>query len=87
MDYGFSKINLQGARSREGFTVQFTGRFSLEYREGGFAMECYVESGPVYQFVQVPQLPFGNLTVELRSEIVKRISAALDFMELQHTIC
>jgi hypothetical protein len=87
MGYGFSKINLQGARSRDGFTVQFTGRFTLEYREGGFVMECYVEPGPVFQSVQVPQLPFGNLTSELRTEIVQRVSAALDFMDLQHRIC
>jgi hypothetical protein len=30
----FSWMNKQGVRSDEGFEVQFTGRFTAEYREG-----------------------------------------------------
>jgi hypothetical protein len=86
MGYGFTFINKQGVESRDGFRVQFTGRFSLEYRNGSFVMECYAEPGAPEKWVEVPELPYGNLTAERRAEIVNRISAALDFMGVPHTI-
>jgi hypothetical protein len=41
----FSWINKQGVRSSEGFEVQFTGRFTAEYREGLRHLVIDVESG------------------------------------------
>lgn len=39
----FSWINKQGVRSSEGFEVQFTGRFTAEYREGARHLVVDVE--------------------------------------------
>lgn len=41
----FTWINKQGVRSSEGFEVQFTGRFTAEYREGGRHLVVDVEDG------------------------------------------
>jgi hypothetical protein len=41
----FTWLNKQGVQSDEGFIVQFTGRFTCEYREAGRALEVEVESG------------------------------------------
>jgi hypothetical protein len=73
----FKAINLQGVESSTGFVVQFTGRFTLEYRDGNFCMECRVERNAV----SVPELPFGNLTAKRRAEIVANIRAALEFLD------
>jgi hypothetical protein len=81
-DPSFRRLNLQGVESSTGFTVQFTGRFELEYRKENFRMPCYVEGA----IVEVPQLPYGNLTQERRCEIASEIAAALRFMELAFTV-
>jgi hypothetical protein len=41
----FTWINKQGVRSSEGFEVQSTGRFTIEYREAGRVITVYVEDG------------------------------------------
>ena len=41
----FTWLNKQGVRSSEGFEVQFTGRFTAEYREHGKVITLAVESG------------------------------------------
>ena len=41
----FRWLNKQGVESSEGFVVQFTGRFSAEYRENGRVLEVEIESG------------------------------------------
>ena len=41
----FTWINKQGVRSSQGFEVQFTGRFTAEYREGGRVISVSVEQG------------------------------------------
>ena len=41
----FKWLNKQGVESDAGFVVQFTGRFTCEYREGGCSLELEVESG------------------------------------------
>ena len=41
----FKWLNKQGVESEAGFAVQFTGRFTCEYREGGCSLELEVESG------------------------------------------
>jgi len=73
----FRRINSQGVESTAGFVVQFTGRFILEYQQGRFSMECHCEGSNI----AVPELPFGNLTPQRRSEIVENIRAALEFLE------
>jgi hypothetical protein len=86
MDYGFTSINKQRVKSSDGFVVQFTGRFSLEYRDGSFVLQCGVEPGTPCETIEVPKLPFGNLTPDVRAEIVRRISAALDFLGVEYVI-
>jgi hypothetical protein len=39
----FTWLNKQGVQSDSGFIVQFTGRFTAEYREGGKTMTVDVE--------------------------------------------
>lgn len=41
----FTWINKQGVRSSEGFEVQSTGRFTMEYREGNLRLTVDVEHG------------------------------------------
>ena len=41
----FSWLNKQGVRSTEGFDVQGTGRFTIEYRERGRVITVNVEPG------------------------------------------
>jgi hypothetical protein len=41
----FTWLNKQGVRSDRGFEVQFTGRFSAEYRQGGRVVTLHVEDG------------------------------------------
>jgi len=41
----FTWLNKQGVQSDEGFTLQFVGRFTAEYREGSKVMEVEIEDG------------------------------------------
>jgi hypothetical protein len=41
----FKWLNKQGVESDSGFVVQFTGRFTCEYRENGCLLEIEVEDG------------------------------------------
>ncbi len=41
----FTWLNKQGVRSSDGFEVQFTGRLTVEYREGTRYLVVDVESG------------------------------------------
>jgi hypothetical protein len=41
----FTWLNKQGVESDRGFTVQFTGRFTAEYREDGKVITLALEDG------------------------------------------
>jgi hypothetical protein len=41
----FTWLSKQGVQSDEGFSLQFVGRFSAEYREGSKVMEVAIEDG------------------------------------------
>jgi hypothetical protein len=41
----FTWLNKQGVRSDRGFIVQFTGRFTAEYREGDKKVTLEIEDG------------------------------------------
>ena len=41
----FTWLNKQGVQSDQGFVVQSTGRFTVEYREGDSVVTLDVESG------------------------------------------
>jgi hypothetical protein len=41
----FTWLNKQGVRSSDGFELQSTGRFTVEYRERGRVITVYVEHG------------------------------------------
>jgi hypothetical protein len=55
----FSWLNKQGVRSSEGFEVQFTGRFTAEYREGVRYLVVGVESG-------------GNGLIDIKAEAFEK---------------
>lgn len=77
----------QGVESDKGFVVEFTGRFTLEYRHANFRMECDAETlTNGIANVALPELPFGNLTEKRRSEIAQDIREALEFMGLNPEI-
>jgi hypothetical protein len=79
----FTWLNSRDVQSDQGFIVQCTGRFTLEYRNRNFRMVCSVEGGVGNRIsVSVPELPFGNLTEKRRSEIVQEIREALEFQGL-----
>lgn len=83
----FRLLNKQGVESDRGFVVQFTGRFTLEYRHENFRMECDADGLPDgTTYVSLPELPFGNLTEKRRSEIANDIREALEFMGLSAEI-
>jgi hypothetical protein len=41
----FTWLNKQGVQSDSGFVIQFTGRFTAEYREGGKTITLDIEDG------------------------------------------
>jgi hypothetical protein len=45
----FTWLNKQGVQSDAGFVVQFTGRFTCEYRESGRILDLEVEDGVIGQ--------------------------------------
>jgi hypothetical protein len=84
----FTWLNKQGVRSDQGFEVQRTGRWTMEYREGAHAMQFSVaagrEPGTLKQTLSVRVVPFPGwagdpLTDESRRQIIENISRALIF--------
>jgi hypothetical protein len=81
----FRWINSQAVESDNGFAVEFTDHFTLEYREGNLRILCQVEGGNPTIAVDVPsvtQPPFshGGVRHEKRPQIIQNITEALEFM-------
>jgi hypothetical protein len=90
----FEWINKQGVRSTNGFVVQSTGRWSMEYREGDHILEFPVsdedfdsERGKIIMKVRIDPFPTWQppgefITEERRREIIENIRDALVFEDL-----
>jgi hypothetical protein len=86
----FTWLNKQGVRSDAGFELQFTGRFTVEYRENGRATELYTEGGAgtvsIYAGSLEPMLAGFDGPDERRVEhdrLIRNIREALAFQGLQ----
>lgn len=90
----FTWLNKQGVRSDKGFEVQFTGRLSLEYREGGRVATINVESGGTKDGVGIEcvwddafnrwddDAPSTMNTEEEKRRLFSNLAAALEFQGL-----
>lgn len=85
----FTWINKQGVRSDRGFEVQFTGRFSAEYRENGKIIEIYVESGGGMPSIIIGTDAFARwnngipLPEEQRVRVLQNFKEAMEFQGLK----
>ncbi len=85
----FKWLNKQGVESDQGFVVQFTGRFTCEYREGAKSLELYIEDGfeGSKPCVAVKESAFQVLGDEILSprrqkQIIKNFRDAVEFQGL-----
>ena len=86
----FEWLNKQGVRSSKGFAVQFTGQYTIEYREGTQAMVFFCEDGVDPRtnkgalMVQVYPFPTwsGPTTQRRRLEILENLRRAIQFQGL-----
>lgn len=89
----FKWLNKQGVESDSGFVVQFTGRFTCDYREDGNVLELEVESGLMGDkpcisirrdaFARWQGKPKGNETeIEQQERLLKNFKEALKFQGL-----
>jgi hypothetical protein len=90
----FRWLNKQGVLSESGFTVQFTGRFTCEYREAGKAIEIEVESGLIGDTPTIsikknafskwsPARAFYETPVDEQARLMKNLISALEFQGLR----
>ena len=85
----FSWINKQGVKSSEGFEVQFTSRFTAEYREGNHYLVLNVADGGngAIDFDSKEFVKWANSSVsnspEEQARMLKNFLAALEFQGLQ----
>jgi hypothetical protein len=85
----FTWINKQGVQSDHGFVVQFTGRFTCEYREGNDRLVIGVEDGFSYEkpCVIIRRSAFDywkgkKTTPEQASVLLKNFKSAIEFQGL-----
>jgi len=86
----FKWINKQGVESDAGFVVQFTGRFTAEYREGSKRISIEVEDGfsggPAINYERASfrkwDSPHGDLSAEEQERVLKNFKEALRFQGL-----
>lgn len=94
----FTKIGLQGVESSEGFIVGSVGRYELLYQEGEHKLIINIEGGwdkdnkffiSIYtSTITHWQPPYENepITEEKKQQIIQRICAALDFLEIRYVL-
>jgi hypothetical protein len=85
----FKWLNKQGVESSDGFVVQFTGRFTCEYREGNKTLAFEVEDGfeGAKPCVVVSSREFNQwngevLSNERKQQIIDNVRAAMNFQGL-----
>jgi hypothetical protein len=85
----FTWLNKQGVRSNEGFEVQFTGRFTAEYREGAHYLVVDVEDGAgnLLSFSAKSFEKWANSSMrnspEEQTRMIRNFMAALEFQGLK----
>jgi hypothetical protein len=85
----FTWLNKQGVQSSEGFEVQFTGRFTAEYREGARHLIVDVENGAagLVSFNAAAFEKWANSSTrnspEEQQRMLKNFLAALEFQGLK----
>ncbi len=89
----FTWLNKQGVKSEnKGFIVQFTGRFSAEYRESFKKIEVELENGiftngkfsEIIKSDSFSKWDDGtNIPEKKQKEILKNFIEAMDFMEIR----
>ncbi len=85
----FTWLNKQGVRSSDGFEVQFTGRFTAQYREGARYLVVDVEGGGNGMIDFNPRAfeRWANSSVpnspEEQARMLKNFVAALEFQGLK----
>src|SRR3546814_1202330 len=84
----FTWLNKQGVKNSEGFEVQFTGRFTAEYREGPLVVVVEIESGG-NQFISFSRKAFERwsnssspISPPAQERMLKNFMAALEFQGL-----
>jgi len=84
----FTWLNKQGVRSSDGFEVQFTGRFTAEYREGHLYLVVNIEGGGnnTVDFDPACFERFANSSIrntpEAQARMIANFKAALHFQGL-----
>lgn len=87
----FKWLNKQGVESDMGFVVQFTGRFTCEYREGGRSIELEVEDGLMGDTpcINISRNAFNNwnngvaIPAEQQAKMMKNFKEAMEFQGLK----
>jgi len=89
----FTWLNKQGVQSDSGYIVQFTGRYTCEYREGSKRIEIAVEDGffagkPCINISKdafakwSPPRPFYETPREEQERLMKNLQDAIEFQGL-----
>jgi hypothetical protein len=91
----FKWINNQGVESDDGFVVQFTGRFTVQYRERERVLTLFVEAGRVIDGIRDEVIPLSEferwdgdppeqmISTDERARLIKNISDAFEFQGLR----
>jgi hypothetical protein len=90
---GFRRTTLQSVEHSDGFVVRTGGRFGFQYVEGDHVASIYSDPGPPASAIYRRTLtgwdpPFDDeaFTDEKREQILGRIIAGLDFLEVPYEI-
>jgi hypothetical protein len=84
----FKWLNKQGVESDDGFSVQFTGRFTADYREGAKRITVDVEGGANGTLIYTRSCfqrwahPHGELTSEEQERAIQNFREAIKFQGL-----
>ena len=86
----FRWLNKQGVESDQGFVVQFTGRFTCEYRENNKILVLEIEDGfyGTQPCINVRRNAFEvwngkNISLQQQQQIINNLKSALEFQGLK----
>ena len=87
----FKWLNKQGVESDAGFVVQFTGRFTCEYREEGRILEIEVEDGLIGDkpCINIKRNAFAYwnsgtpISPDLQAKMLQNFKDAMEFQGLK----
>lgn len=93
----FTWLNKQGVKSDRGFVVQFTDRFTAEYREGGKTATLSIDDGIIGGLPCISvdpnafdrwdgDPPTNRITSDQRDQLFKNLKEAIEFQGLKMVI-